>query len=247
MKLPYHLTLIFFLFLLLSCQNAKDLSAIAYIEASVEAHGMTEFNKKSIDFQFRNYRYTQRQDNQGLIYTRRKNTTPEVLDLLHSKNGFQRTLANEKVVLADSIALVYSESVNSVLYFFRLPYSLKDTGAIKTLMDTEQIKGKSYQKIRVHFTSENGGVDYQDTFRYWFDEQTKTLDYLAYEYLTDAGGIRFRVAINRRTIAGVLFQDYENYKAPKNTPLDDLPKMYEKGELELLSRIANDSITLLKP
>ena len=111
----------------------------------------------------------------------------------------------------------------------------------------KQIKGKSYQKIGVHFTSENGGVDYQDTFRYWFDEQTKTLDYLAYEYLTDAGGIRFRVAINRRTIAGVLFQDYENYKAPKNTPLDDLPKMYEKGELVLLSRIANDSITLLKP
>ena len=158
MKLPYHLTLIFFLFLLLSCQNAKDLSAIAYIEASVEAHGMTEFNKKSIDFQFRNYRYTQRQDSQGLIYTRRKNTTPEVLDLLHSKNGFQRTLANEKVVLADSIALVYSESVNSVLYFFRLPYSLKDTGAIKTLMDTEQISGRTYQKVGVYFTSENGGV-----------------------------------------------------------------------------------------
>jgi len=247
MKLPYHLTLIFFMFLLLGCQNAKDLSAIAYIETSVEAHGMTEFNKKSIEFQFRNYRYTQRQDNQGLIYTRRKNTTPEVLDLLHSKNGFQRTLTNEKVVLADSIALVYSESVNSVLYFFRLPYSLKDTGAIKTLLDTEQIKGKSYQKIGVHFTSKNGGIDYKDTFRYWFDEQTKILDYLAYEYLTDAGGIRFRVAMNRRTIAGVLFQDYENYKAPKNTPLDDLPKMYEKGELELLSLIANDSITLLKP
>ena len=247
MKLPYHLTLVFFLFLLLSCQNAKDLSAIAFIEASVESHGMTEFNKKSIDFQFRNYRYTQRQDNQGLIYTRRKNTTPEVLDLLHSKNGFQRTLSNEKVVLADSIALVYSESVNSVLYFFRLPFSLKDTGAIKILMNTKQIKGKSYQKIGVHFTSENGGIDYQDTFRYWFDEQTKTLDYLSYEYTTDAGGIRFRVAINRRTTAGVLFQDYENYKAPKNTPLDDLPKMYEKGELELLSLIANDSITLLKP
>lgn len=247
MKLPYHLTLIFFLFLLLGCQNAKGLSAIAYIEASVEAHGMTEFNKKSIDFQFRNYRYTQRQDNQGLIYTRRKNTTPEVLDLLHSKNSFQRTLSNEKVVLADSIALVYSESVNSVLYFFRLPFSLKDRGSIKILMNTKQIKGKSYQKIGVHFTSENGGIDYQDTFRYWFDEQTKTLDYLAYEYTTDAGGIRFRVAINRRKIAGVVFQDYENYKAPINTPLDDLPKIYEKGELELLSPIANDSLTLIKP
>ncbi len=247
MKSLYYVNFIFFLFLLLGCQTSKNLSAEAFIEASVEAHVMNEFNKKSIEFQFRNYRYSQTQDKQGLIYTRRKNTTPEVLDLLHSKNGFQRTLANEKVVLADSIALVYSESVNSVLYFFRLPYSLKDSGAIKTLMDTEQIKGKSYQKIGVHFTSENGGIDYQDTFRYWFDKEIKTLDYLAYEYLTDAGGIRFRVAINRRTIEGVVFQDYENYRAPKNTSLDDLPKMYEKGELELLSLIANDSITLIKP
>ena len=247
MKSSYHLTFTIFLFLLLGCQNSKNLSVETFIEASIEAHGMSEFNKKSIEFQFRNYRYSQTQDKQGLIYTRRKNTTPEVLDLLHSKNGFQRTLANEKVVLADSIALVYSESVNSVLYFFRLPYSLKDTGAIKTLMDTKQIKGRSYQKIEVHFTSENGGFDYQDTFRYWFDEEIKTLDYLAYEYLTDAGGIRFRVAINRRTIEGVVFQDYENYKAPKNTSLDDLPKMYEEGKLELLSLIANDSITLINP
>ena len=247
MKSSYHLTFTIFLFLLLGCQNSKNLSVETFIEASIEAHGMSEFNKKSIEFQFRNYRYSQTQDKQGLIYTRRKNTTPEVLDLLHSKNGFQRTLANEKVVLADSIALVYSESVNSVLYFFRLPFSLKDTGAIKTLIEIEQIKGKLYQKIGVHFISENGGVDYQDTFRYWFDEEIKTLDYLAYEYLTDAGGIRFRVAINRRTIEGVVFQDYENYKAPKNTCLDDLPKMYEEGKLELLSLIANDSIILINP
>ena len=107
MKSLYYLNFIFFLFLLLGCQTSKNLSAEAFIEASVEAHVMNEFNKKSIEFQFRNYRYSQTQDKQGLIYTRRKNTTPEVLDLLHSKNGFQRTLANEKVVLADSIALLF--------------------------------------------------------------------------------------------------------------------------------------------
>jgi hypothetical protein len=196
------------LFLLLACQNSKNLSAGALIEASVEAHGMNEFNKKAIEFQFRNYRYLQTQDKQGLVYTRRKNTTPDILDLLHSKNGFQRTLAGEKVALSDSIALIYSESLNSVLYFFRLPLSLKDPGAIKTLMDTEQINGKTYQKVGVHFTSENGGVDHQDTFRYWFDKEIKTLDYLAYQYHTNAGGVRFRVAINRRVIQGLVFQDY---------------------------------------
>jgi len=234
------------LFLLLACQNSKTLSAEALLEASVEAHGMNEFNKKAIEFQFRNYRYSQTQDKQGLVYTRRKNTTPNILDLLHSKNGFQRTLAGEKVALSDSIALIYSESLNSVLYFFRLPLSLKDPGAIKTLMDTEQISGRTYQKVGVYFTSENGGVDHQDTFRYWFDKEIKTLDYLAYQYHTNAGGVRFRVAINRRAIEGLVFQDYENYTAPKNTPLHDLPKMYEEGKLELVSLIANDSITLIK-
>ena len=234
------------LFLLLACQNSKNLSAKALIEASVEAHGMNEFNKKAIEFQFRNYRYSQTQDKQGLVYTRRKNTTPNILDLLHSKNGFQRTLAGEKVALSDSIALIYSESLNSVLYFFRLPLSLKDPGAIKTLMDTEQINGRTYQKVGVYFTSKNGGVDHQDTFRYWFDKEIKTLDYLAYQYHTNAGGVRFRVAINRRAIEGLVLQDYENYTAPKNTPLHDLPKMYEEGKLELVSLIANDSITLIK-
>ena len=234
------------LFLLLACQNSKNLSAEALIEASVEAHGMNEFNKKAIEFQFRNYRYSQTQDKQGLVYTRRKNTTPNILDLLHSKNGFQRTLTGEKVALSDSIALIYSESLNSVLYFFRLPLSLKDPGAIKTLMDTEQINGRTYQKVGVYFTSENGGIDHQDTFRYWFDKEIKILDYLAYQYHTNTGGVRFRVAINRRAIEGLVFQDYENYTAPKNTPLDDLPKMYEEGKLELVSLIANDSITLIK-
>jgi hypothetical protein len=234
------------LFLLLACQNSKNLSAEALIEASVEAHGMNEFNKKAIEFQFRNYRYSQTQDKQGLVYTRRKNTTPNILELLHSNNVFQRTLAGEKLALSDSIALIYSESLNSVLYFFRLPLSLKDPGAIKTLMDTEQISGRTYQKVGVYFTSENGGVDHQDTFRYWFDKEIKTLDYLAYQYHTNAGGVRFRVAINRRAIEGLVFQDYENYTAPKNTPLHDLPKMYEEGKLELVSLIANDSITLIK-
>jgi hypothetical protein len=238
---------LFFIFLILSCENPKQNSAETLIESAVIAHGMAGFNKTNVQFKFRDYQYAQDRDAQGLVYTRKKNTTPEILDVLHSKNGFKRTVNNEKIILSDSIAVVYSESVNSVLYFFRLPYSLKDRGAIKTLMNTETIKGKSYQKVGVHFTPKNGGIDYQDTFRYWFDEQTNTLDYLAYQYHTNGGGVRFRAAINRRSIDGVLFQDYENYKAPKNTSLDDLTVLYEQKKLELLSLIVNDSIRLIKP
>ena len=241
------LLLIFSLFVFLSCENTQKYSAEAFVNASIETHGMKAFNKKSIAFRFRNYRYSQTWDSEGLIFTRQKNTTPEIFDRLHSKNGFDRIINNKKAILPDSISKMYSESLNSVLYFFRLPYTLKDVGAIKTLMNTESIMGSSYQKIGVHFTSENGGVDYQDTFRYWFEKETKTLDYLAYQFHTNVGGNRFRVAINRRIIDGIVFQDYENYRAPKNIPLDELPTLYEQGKLELLSLIEKDSIIIMKP
>lgn len=151
------------------------------------------------------------------------------------------------MILSDSLASIYSESVNSVLYFFRLPFSIKDTGAVKTALNSEQIKNRLYQKIDVTFTPENGGVDYQDNFRYWIDKETKKLDYLAYQYHSDGGGIRFRAVVNRRTIDGVVFQDYENYKAQKNSSLDELTDLYKKGKLELISMIINDSIRIVKP
>jgi hypothetical protein len=31
--------------------------------------------------------------------------------------------------------------------------------------------------------------------------------------------------------------NYDNYKAPKGTPLDSIPQLFERGALELVSRI----------
>ena len=230
-----------------SCKKNQKLSAEDWVNASIKSHRMDDFNNKKVAFSFREFNYTQNKDAQGIIYTRSKKQSTEQIDVLHSKNGFSRTLNNEPVILSDSLASVYSESVNSVLYFFRLPFSLKDTGAVKTALNSEQIKNRLYQKIDVTFTAGNGGVDYQDTFRYWIDKETKKLDYLAYQYHSDGGGIRFRAVVNRRTIGGVVFQDYENYKAPKNSSLDELTDLYKKEKLELISMIINDSIRIVKP
>jgi len=60
------------------------------------------------------------------------------------------------------------------------------------------------------------------------------------------GGVRFRSAYNRRVIDGIIFQDFINYKAKIGTPLFDLPSLYEKGELEELSRIETKDIQNLK-
>jgi hypothetical protein len=109
------------------------------------------------------------------------------------------------------------------------------------------VNDKSYWSIKVTFQKDGGGEDFQDEYRYWINQETYEVDFLAYNYQTDGGGTRFRKAINRREIDGFLFQDYENYKPSKKfEPLDSLPVLFEQGYLKQVSLIRNKNIRVVK-
>ena len=71
------------------------------------------------------------------------------------------------------------------------------------------------------------------------------MDYMAYLYHTDGGGLRFREAINQRRVEGVLVQDYINYKpADESIDINTIDELFEAGELEELSRIINEQVQI---
>lgn len=219
---------------------------IDLIEQSIVAHGMDSIEGKRIDFIFRDHAYRLERKDGKRHYQRFKVTNEgRILDILDSEEGFKRTISEKQVYVADSMVAKYSNSVNSVLYFMQIPLILKDPAVVSTYEGKISIEGAEYHSLKVTFEQEGGGVDFEDEFRYWINTETSEMDFLAYSYLTDGGGIRFRKAINKRKIQGVLFQDYENYKPnDKKTSLDELPSMYEDGQLELLSKIENTHITV---
>ena len=133
------------------------------------------------------------------------------------------------------------------MYFFQLPKPLQDSSVIKVLMSSIEINGYAYWTIKVTFKEEGGGEDYQDEYRYWINQNNYEIDFLAYNYQSDGGGTRFRRAINKRKINGMFFQDYENYKPFQIfEQLDNLPKLFEQGNLELISLIENKNIIVIK-
>ena len=81
---------------------------------------------------------------------------------------------------------------------FQLPFGLNDPAVIKEYLGQKVINQQLYEKVKVTFLQENGGKDFEDVFVYWIHAESKTVDFLAYSYLTDGGGVRFRQAINRR-------------------------------------------------
>jgi hypothetical protein len=232
-----------FLLLLLACKDINDKTVEEIINKSIEVSG---FNTNEIDitFDFRAYHYEFFRKGYNFTYARTTiKDDKKIRDELSSTKGLKRFIDSVPESLTDSLAMVYSNSLNSVMYFFQLPKPLLDGAVHSELLDEIKIEEGTYWTIKVSFSEEGGGEDYQDEYRYWINQDTYEIDYLAYNYTTEGGGIRFRKAIKKKRVKGILFQDYKNFRpSNKYELLDNLPQIYEEGLLSQISLIENKNI-----
>ena len=239
---------IILLFLILvSCSNSSHISTSQIINKSIKAHGWDQ-DDFSIVFDFRDYQYELKRKNK--FYSFQRTTKKEgnvVKDLMSSKKKLKRFINNKSVELSDSMTNVFSNSLNSVMYFFQLPRPLNDQAVVPKYLGLTKILNEKYWTIKVTFKENGGGKDYQDEFRYWININNGQIDYLAYNYLTEGGGTRFRQAVNKQLNQGFIFQDYINFKPNvKFVSLDSLPILFEAGNLIKVSNIKNKNIRVSK-
>lgn len=240
------LTITLLLFFI-SCKEKKEqLTAQEIIDKTIENAGGTNYETATINFTFRNTKYRSKRENGLFEYSRTfTDSIGEVNDVL-TNTEFTRFVNAQKIDLPDSTASKYANSVNSVIYFVQLPFGLNDPAVKKELVGEAEIAKEKYYEIQVTFGEEGGGKDHEDVYMYWINQRNFTLDYFAYKFFTDEGGIRFRSAYNPRTVSGIRFVDYQNYKLEpwKNVDLKTADEQFIVGKLELLSDIKTENITV---
>lgn len=228
---------------LISCKEESSGSeADRIISQVIEKVGGERYKKAIIEFEFRKNKYTSKRNNGKYELTRTitdsANTTYH--DVLNNE-GFTRYHGEKQVPISDSLSGLYAESVNAVHYFVQLPFGLNDKAVIKELVGQDTINDKIYHEIKVTFQQQGGGVDHEDIYMYWVEKENLTIDYLAYRFFINEGGIRFRKAVNPRTVEGIRFVDYENYKPEDSSvPLQELDDIFQSGGLTKVSQIENE-------
>lgn len=224
-------------------QNESLDASIEIIAKMQKAHGVKNIDGKEIAFSFRNKVYSRYSFNNQYDYSRSA-LNEEGKMVIDSWRGddFKRTINNVEVQITDKEENAYKNSINSVFYFALLPLSLSDPAVNIQLLGDVKVIGKMYTKIKVTFNEDGGGEDFKDVFIYWMNKETNTMDFLAYEYFTEGGGIRFREAYNPRDVGGFLFQDYNNFKPTTGIELIDMDKAFEMGEMEQVSEIVLEDI-----
>lgn len=250
-KIPMRNFLIVFAFLfIVGCQSPtteeqKNLAQYA-VDQSIAFHQLEGIENASYSFDFRDMHYTYEKNQGRFTYTRTQTDSlgQKVVDKL-TNEGLTRTIDGELANITEEKRIAYTESVNSVIYFFHLPYGLNDAAVIKQYNGLVTIKNKQYHEVEITFQQEGGGTDYTDVFLYWFDETDFSMDYMGYLYHTDGGGMRFREAINQRRVNDALIQDYINLK-PEDEDIDihELDDLYNAGKLIELSRIINENVKI---
>tara|TARA_R110002020_G_scaffold376973_5_gene588052 strand:+ start:233 stop:985 length:753 start_codon:yes stop_codon:yes gene_type:complete len=230
-----------------SCKpEEKKRTAQQIVDKTIANAGGENYGAAMINFTFRNTKYSSKRRNGQYEFTRTiTDSLGETLDVL-TNTGFERYVNANKIIVPDSTATKYANSVNSVHYFVQLPYGLNDPAVKKELVGNAEIEGEKYYEIQVTFEEDSGGTDHEDVYMYWINQQNFTVDYFAYKFYTGDGGIRFRKAYNPRMVNGIRFVDYENYKLEpwKTVDLKTVDSLYLDGKLELLSEIKTENISV---
>ena len=235
------------LFMVLGCkeQTPPPADAQEIVDRAIEACGGERYQDSRIQFSFRNRQYQSYQDKGQRVLMRITQTDTARIEDVKTGGSFQRIIGGVALPLADTTRQKLSDAVNSVHYFAYLPNGLNDPAVIKTYLGKKKIGSSDYHKVQVTFEQEGGGTDFEDVFVYWFNTRTHLPDYLAYEYHTNGGGMRFREAYNERKVGGIRFVDYRNFKYEGPLPVTALDSLYMDGDLELLSLIELEDIEVI--
>lgn len=242
-KSSLYFTLIVAILVVSSCVNQKEeLTADQIIEKAVKRHGGDNYDNMEVQFDFRNRHYRAKISKGEYVYERTFQSEGGLVTDIWSNKKFKRMIGEKEIQLDREAMRSYRTATNSVIYFALLPFNLDDPVVNRQLMRSVEIKGKPYYKIEITYGENGGGQDFEDVYVYWIHKENFTIDYLAYSFNINGGGVRFREAINQREIEGIRFQDYNNYTIQKDFPAQELDYAFLTNQLTEVSKIELENI-----
>lgn len=226
-----------------SCGDEKQkLSVDQVIQKTIERHGGEKYNNMEVEFDFRKRHFRAKISNGQYVYERSFRSNEGWVTDVWSNDKFKRMIDQKEIKLDQQNLRTYRTATNSVIYFALLPFTLDDPVVNRQLMRSVEIKSKSYYKVEMTYDENGGGEDFENVYVYWINKEDFTIDYLAYSFNINGGGVRFREAYNQRDVKGIRFQDYRNYTIDKDFPAQELDYAFQTDQLKLLSEIKLENV-----
>ncbi len=153
----------------------------------------------------------------------------------YSENGILKNYGAQNIQLEKQLILLNR--------FMEIPQLfLNDNSAIITQKDEVIIDKKLYQVFHVKY---NNLMPTDLISNYYLYVHTKdlTIDFIGYDFEPAADRLFFREIFNRRTVEGIVFEDYRTFRTKTNdVVLDSLPQLFMKNQLDLTAAFTPENV-----
>ncbi len=219
---------------------------LAIVEKAIEHHGgdLYRHSETELDVCSKSgcFHLTARVDGDRWAYTVAGKSGDSRRRVISAHDGLQVWKNGEIEAVEAGEEQRYRDWAMARVYFCFLPFRLGDESVYQRDLGLVDWDGRRLHKVKVTFepgTSSAAG----DEYLYWFDPESARLEYFAYSYDDNGGGLRFRRAVRHRRIGGLLFFDQENHGADGlGLSVDEIDADYVRDSMRHVSTVRLDPI-----
>lgn len=215
------------------------------VNEAIKSSGWDKFKNNDIEFDFRGIHYKIFHNNGNYVYEKIfLDTAQGIIREGMTNDSTYKELNGLSILLDENETARIRNTINQVVYFNLLPYKLNDNAVVKNYIGEAIINDKEYHKIKVTFSEAGGGDNYDDWYVYWFEKNTKAMDYFAYYYtINGENSERFRAVKKVHNINGFTFYDWENFTSDEiGEQIENFDNFYIDGKVKKVSDIELNNI-----
>lgn len=236
---------ILFLSLLLVCLACEEQSALspkAYLENVSTSLGKDKMKKTTITFEIKDMTYESKRSGNDYRYSMTRTLDTITFKAEAYNGGFEYT-ENGIPKSYGSQNLQVEKQLLALNHFMEIPKLFLDDNSVTiTRKNPVTIDGKLYQVIHAKYQSLMP-TDLISNYYLYVHEKDLTIDFIGYDFAPAKDQLFFRESFNRRTVEGIVFEDYRTFRTKTNDiVMDSLPYLFLRNELELTTAFTPENV-----
>ncbi len=227
-------------------EQPAETSRPAIVDRAIEHHGgeLYRHSETGVDLCSKSgcFHVVALLDGDRFVYTVAGTSGGARLEVRSSNDALEVRRDGEPLAVEPGGEQKYRDWAMARVYFCFLPFRLGDPSVRHQDLGLVDWDGRRLHKVKVTFeagTSTGAG----DEYVYWFDPESARLEYFAYSYDDNGGGLRFRRTVRHRRAGGLLFSDQENFGADgPGLSVDAIDAAYVRDAMRHVSTVRLEGI-----
>lgn len=230
------------LFICLACTQQTEVSPKEYLRSVSQKMGKDKLTKATVTFGINDMVYESTRNANDYHFSMTRTIDTMTFKAEAYNGGFEYT--------ENGIAKSYGaqnrqveKQLLAINHFMEVPaLFLNDNALIINRKAPAKIDAKPYQVIHIKYESLMP-TDLISNYYLYVHEKDLTIDFIGYDFAPAEGRLFFRESFNRRTVNGIVFEDFRTFRTKESgIAMDSLPGLFLRNQLDLKAAFKPENV-----